>query len=160
VDILKWDAVIDQFVNKFSRLSADKKDDLRQEFYLALLQAEPPPDTREEVVSILHKTLDKTRRQDMLSKRRTVDMEEYVDAGVKPITEDLVLLHEALCLLPTVQSAIIQMIFIHGHTEAELAEIYDKSQSWISKQKAKGLATIKSILRGKDAHLNKKNNLD
>jgi DNA-directed RNA polymerase specialized sigma subunit len=163
VDILRWDEVVNQFVNKFSRLSPEKKDDLRQEFYLALLQANPPPQTRDEVVSILHKVLDKTRRQAVLSKRRTADLDECRDIGVNPDTENRILLEEMLSLLPDRSKDkvffgrrdILQCLFFGGMTEEEVGIFFGKSQSWVSKQKKKGLETIKSIVRGKNAHLNK-----
>lgn len=155
-NILQWKSAVDDAINKYARkLSKDRKEDLAQEIYLALLQSEVEVTTEDQVRRIAQDIMDSHRKTVIRERKREEKVsEEGVDGLDKKALalfrcggeDGKLALKEALSKLPADLRAIIDDLFFMGFTQEESAAYHNKSREWVKWKKKEALAALRKIL--------------
>jgi RNA polymerase sigma factor (sigma-70 family) len=148
--ILQWAPAVEDALNKYARkLSKDRKDDLRQEVYLALLQLEEEVliTSSEQAFRVAQKVLNRER---MSSKREDVLTEDDINQLNKKDAElfrcwnfeDESLVDEAVQKLPPLLRYLIIDLYFAGLTQEEAANNRGITQQAVGLQKKKALKLL------------------
>jgi RNA polymerase sigma factor (sigma-70 family) len=179
-NILQWDSVIAGVLNLYARkLSKDKKDDLRQEIYLALLESEPPVTSVEQANRLANRVIDRSRKAHKREKQRTTSsgllednlgvlepegpievagknkstitlLEEKAGALFRcDSSEQKAPLAEAVDQLPAILQEILNETFYEGLTQEEIAVKHQKSERWVRYKKDQALTFLRNYLNSR-----------
>jgi len=139
-DILQWSKTVDSFVQQYGRrMPQDKRDDLRQDIYVALLDYQKPLD-EELVVELAMRVVDTNHLKNIFELR-------YSDQG-KIIEQDLNLeVREAIDSLSVDLQELAFDLFFEGLSQTEAAKKHHKSQWWVSTKRTKILKSLKNYFK-------------
>ena len=149
-DILKWEKDIDTAISKFTQnLSQDRKEDLKQEIWVELLEHQPIPDSRTAYIHAC-RVLSRNHKAAQKELEKLEQLTDYHEAMIDPASTKFVkslMVREAVDKLVDPWKSVIEDLFFEGLTQDEVAEKNGKSQFWVSEKKNQALMSLKLILK-------------
>lgn len=151
MDVTKFKPVVDDLMRKF-RISKDKRDDLSQECYVALLETKFPEDVRDEnnyaATICRNRLIDIFRKQNITVTPQSLDdPRNYSKAtkieqpGGSGVTEHQ--LNEAVCDLPYEDYQVVHSLYYEGNTEEKTATDLGLTRKTIRYRKQRGIEQLK-----------------
>jgi DNA-directed RNA polymerase specialized sigma subunit len=148
MNVVDWEPVVAKFVSTYGKnMPKDKRDDLHQEIYVALLEdvlrTDASPRTEARILEIASNVADR------LHAHRVFE-EKFCEIPGPLRTSSLetnVAVQQAIASLPLADQQIAEELFFLGLSQEEIATRHRRTQPWVAKYKRQILTKLKTILK-------------